>query len=108
MTRGRKSARSSWRGPVQFSLSPKSDATQLTRAFSTNTIVASGTATVGTTALTTSGELHMSTIAIHPDLLSVLEVLAAVEHAAHRGQAHLSRDDRAVREHAASFDDQTL
>src|SRR5262249_27657918 len=96
------------RGPCQLSLRPKSDAIQLTMAFSRNMIVASGTATVGTTALTISGELHMSTISVHPNLLAVSELLATVEHAADGGKPHFARDNRAVREHAASLDDQAF
>src|SRR5512137_2688575 len=79
ITRGRRSTRSTSRGPRQSSVSPKSDAIQLTRAFTRNMIVASGTATVGTTALTTSGELDMSTVAVDPDLLAVLQLIAAVQ-----------------------------
>src|SRR5580765_8473127 len=73
ITRGRRSARSASRGPRQSRVSPNSDATQLTIALSRNMIVASGTATVGTTALTISGELDMSTVAVDPDLLAVLQ-----------------------------------
>src|SRR5215831_540621 len=95
-TRARSTAARKRRGPCQSSVRPKSDATQLMMAFSRNMIVARGTATVGTTALTISGELHMSAISVYPDLLAVPELLAAVEDAAHGGQLHLTRDDRAV------------
>src|SRR5215467_12029144 len=108
MTRGRSRARSRSRGPCQSSFSPNSDATQLMRAFSRNMMVASGTATVGTTAFTTSCELYMSTVPIHPNPLAVLQLLAAVEDSAHGRQAHLTRDDRAVREHTASLYDESL
>src|SRR5580765_911372 len=95
-TRGRRNTRSISRGPSQFSFRPKSDATQLTKALTRNMIVARGTATVGTTALTTSGELYMSAVSVHPDPLAVLELLAAIEDAAHGRQPHFARHDRAV------------